>query len=164
MRFFYILKYILIVNFLAASFAQAMDNTNAIKFRGQVIDGPFKDQVVNGFCKRNSLGDQYKQKTRCVMTMRGGYKIVDAKASLQVVGADRALRIVMGPTMAGSQAKGNHKISAFQVTTFYDRKITLFDFPKVFSAVDMSIGGVSVAGAGRSTTNPDCLIWDIAGD
>ena len=141
---------------------QAMDASTTIKFRGEVVDGPFKDQQVTGVCHRKPFGDRYKQKTWCMMKMHSGYKIVDAKASLEVVGNHRALRIIMGPTLNSHPKKGNHKLSAFQVTTFYDQKITLFDFPNTFSVVDMSIGGVSVVGGG--STNPDCLIWDIAGE
>ena len=156
-------NFILSLVILTAMPAQAMDASSTIKFRGEVVDGPFKNQLVTGVCHRKPFGDRYKQKTWCMMKMRGGYKIVDAKASLEVIGGYRAIRIIMGPTLNSNNEKGNHKHSAFQVTTFYDQKITLFDFPKTFSVVDMSIGGVSVAG-GTSTTNPDCLIWDIAGD
>ena len=59
--------------------------------------------------------------------------------------------------------KGNFKLSNFEVTTYFDREISLYDIPRSFKAVEMSLGGVSIA-AGASTTSPDYLIWDIAGD
>ncbi|MGB0909349.1 MAG: hypothetical protein ACPGYT_03230 [Nitrospirales bacterium] len=148
---------------LTVSSAHPMDNENSIQFRGEIIDGPFKNQLVTGICNRNSNGDVYKQQTRCTLKIRGGYKIVDPKASLEVVGGNRALRIILGPSMGVPVKKGNFKFSAFQATTFYDQDISLFDIPRKFIAVDVSIGGVSVSG-GTSTTNPDCLIWDIVGD
>ena len=158
----YYLNFIFSVLILTAMPVHALEASNTIQFKGEVIDGPFKDQQVTGVCHRKPFGDRYKQKTWCMMKMRSGYKIVDAKASLEVVGGHRALRIIMGATLNNNHEKGNHKLSAFQVTTFYDRKISLFDLPISFAAVDMSIGGVSVVGGG--STNPDCLIWDIAGD
>ena len=163
MKVTYYFNIILSILILATSSVHAVGTSKTIVFRDEVVDGPFKDQLVTGLCYRKPFGNKYKQKTWCTMKMSGGYKIVDAKASLEVVGGYRALRIIMGPVLNNNDEKGNHKLSAFQVTTFYDRKITLFDFPSEFAVVDMSIGGVSVAG-GTSTTNPDCLIWDIAGD
>ena len=37
------------------------------------------------------------------------------------------------------------------------------DIHDYFLTVEVSIGGVSIAG-GTTSTNPDCLIWDIVGD
>ncbi len=162
MKIVFYMNLIFFVFALTVSSAHAIDDKHSIRFRGEIIDGPFKNQLLTGKCTRNLNGDLYQQKTRCTLKIRGGYKIVDAKASLEVVGGFRALRIVMGPTMDANNEKGNFKLSTFQATTFYDRTITLFDLPDEFSVVELSIGGVSVSG-GTSTTNPDCLIWDIVG-
>ena len=148
---------------LAASSVFAQNSQNTIQFKGEIIDGPLKGQTITGNCLRNPRGDFYKQKSRCVMKMSSGFELVDKYASLEVVSGYRAIRIVLGPGMDARHEKGNFKLSTFQATTVYDRSITLFDFPRDFVAVDISIGGVSVAG-GTATTNPDCLIWDIAGD
>ena len=148
---------------IATESVQAQSEADSIQFKGTILDGPFKDQTMRGFCNRDPLGDRYKQKTKCVMKMRGGFRSVDAQASLEVVGGNHALRVILGPSMGATDKKGNFKLSTFQATTFYDREISLFDIPRQFVAVDVSIGGVSVT-AGTSTTNPDCLIWDIVGD
>ena len=145
------------------SLGHAEANANRIKFEGIVIDGPFIDTVVDGYCKRKSRGDEYLQLARCVVTLSNGYRIVDPNASVEVVGDNRALRIIVGPGMDDEGRKGNFKLSNFEVTTYFDREISLYDIPRSFKAVEMSLGGVSIA-AGASTTSPDYLIWDIAGD
>lgn len=147
---------------LIATSVQARPLQDSIQFNGKIIDGPFKGQTINGYCKRRPLGDVYKQKTKCVFKMRG-YKVVDNNASLEIVGGYRALRIILGPGLDKDGQKGNFKLSVFHATTFYDREITLFDFPRRFSAVDVSVSGVSIAD-GTAARDPDCLIWDIAGD
>jgi hypothetical protein len=131
---------------VATASVQAQGEADSIQFKGTILDGPFKDQTIGGFCKRDPLGDHYKQKTKCVMKMRGGFKVVDAQARLEVVGGNQALRIILGASMGATDKKGNFKLSAFQATTFYDRDISLFDIPRQFVAVDVSIVGVSVTG------------------
>lgn len=148
---------------ICSSLTHAQEKSGRIVFEGIVIDGPFVDTVVDGHCRRNSRDDKYSQVTRCVVTLDRGYRIVDPSASVQVLSGNRALRIIVGPDMEAGGRKGNFKLSNFEVTTYFDREISLFDIPRYFSAVEMNLGGISIA-AGTSTTNPDCLIWDIAGD
>jgi len=142
--------------------AHAEIRENTIEFKGLVIDGPFKNNTISGFCLTDPAGDRFKQQSRCVMRLSNGFKIVDTQANLEVVGGFSALSITLGPIMKTSQEKGNFKLSTFQATTYYDRRISIFELPIDFSSVELSIGGVSIAGGGSS--NPDCLIWDIAGD
>ena len=151
----------LVVIYYSLNNAEA--NSDRIKFEGIVIDGPFIDTVVDGHCKRTPRGHEYLQLARCVVTLGNGYRIVDPNASVEVVGDNRALRIIVGPGMDAEGRKGNFKLSNFEVTTYFDREISLYDIPRSFKAVEMSLGGVSIA-AGASTTSPDYLIWDIAGD
>ena len=153
----------LLLVFGVCSTIQAKGPVERIVFRGLIVDGPFAQTTLSGHCNIRFNDTHYQQTTRCVVKFEGGYKIVDPQANLQVVGSNRALRIVLGPEINTANGKGNFTISSFQVTTYFDREITLFDLPDYFLAVEASIGGVSVAG-GTSTTNPDCLIWDIAGD
>jgi len=162
MKFAFPLHFIfaVIISYMMPAHAQVREN--AIEFKGLVIDGPFKNQRINGYCLRNPAGDRYKQRSRCLMRLSSGFKVIDNQASLEVTGGLTALRITLGPRMEANQEKGNFKISAFQATTFYDREISLFELPVEYSFVEVSIAGVSIAGGGSS--NPDCLIWDIAGD
>lgn len=154
--------YVLMLLCIVSS-THAQDRSNRIVFEGLVVDGPFAQNKITGFCNLRINGDRFRQTSRCVVKLNNSYKIVDPKASVQIVGSSHALRIVLGANLNNADSKGNFKISAFQVTTYFDREISLFDIPDYFLAVDASIGGVSIAG-GTSTTNPDCLIWDIAGD
>lgn len=147
----------------AVSSVHAQDTRERISFRGSVIDGPFATSTIDGYCNRRLRDSSYQQTTRCVVTIGNGYKIVDSKASVKVIGSNRALQIIFGPTMNDDSEKGNFKLSSFQATTYFDREISLFDIPDYFLAVEVSIGGVSIAG-GTTSTNPDCLIWDIVGD
>lgn len=148
---------------IVVTLAHAEDSSARIGFRGSVVDGPFANSTIDGYCHRRARGDRFDQTTRCVVKIDGDFKIVDPRASVQVVGGNRALRIILGPGMRAGDLKGNFKLSSFQATTYFDREISLFDIPDSFLAVEASIGGVSIAG-GTSTTNPDCLIWDIVGD
>ncbi len=161
MKITQLLGIILGISVLMTTSVQARDDSDKVKFSGKIIDGPFKQETITGFCKRNSRGDIYKQQTKCVIKMKSGFKIVDEKASLEVVGGYRALRIILGPRVGASRQKGNFKLSAFQATTFYDQDITLFNLPRQFSAVDVSIGGISVAGGSSTVTAEDCIIWDV---
>jgi len=151
-----------IVLFLSSNVAQAQSNSNRITFKGQVLDGPFNGESIEGFCRLRPNGDYYSQKTRCVVTLGSGLRVSDTNASIDITASQRSLRIIIGATIPSFDNKGNFKISTFQATTYYEREITLFDLPRDFLGVEASIGGVSING-GPTTTDPDCLIWDIVG-
>lgn len=143
--------------------AQVANQDQRITFKGFVVDGPFANTTIKGYCHVHHRRDSFNQTDKCVVKLGNGFRIVDPSASIQVIGSNQALRIVLGPNMNDTNFKGNFKLSNFEVTTYFDRAISLFDIPDYFIAVEASIAGVSIAG-GTSTTNPDCLIWDIAGD
>jgi len=108
--FFIIFSTLILTN----SLVNAQDKANTIQFRGQVVDGPFKDQNISGFCQCNPSGDVYKQQTRCVVKLNNELKVVDTKASLNVVGRGRALRIILGPAWLRSTRRATLNCPLFR--------------------------------------------------
>ncbi len=154
-----------VIGILCSSSMSHAETAFSLKFKGDIIDGPFAGKTVRGHCTLDPDGDAFKQRAQCVTRLVGdGFRLLDNQASVEVVGGGRALRIVLGPTMNSGDKKGNFKLAVFKATTFYQQAITLFDLPDRFSAVELAINGVSVAGSGDGHDNtdvPDCLIWDI---
>lgn len=79
--------------------AQAQNASERIVFRGSAVDGPFANKTINGHCDIRLRGDSFDQTTKCVVKLDNGFRIVDRESSVQVVGSNRALRIILGPTM-----------------------------------------------------------------